>query len=179
MSIAHTMPFVEAGITVNFPHQSWFQFEGSELHTTLGQGFKEMDFGLVDDAAKVVYLFELKNFNHPQGPIILGKNFKDQEGKDRLEELIKKSIHGFLLLKMFPHATNAALNGPRDLLGAENYAIKIIHVVNIDVMLEPTLNALSIKFSQRISAFKQQFKVSSMAVISLNQAKRYYPTYFI
>lgn len=55
--------FTESGITLDFPTDSWFRFEGTKPHSDISCfGFKEMDACWVDEEQGVFYAIELKDY---------------------------------------------------------------------------------------------------------------------
>lgn len=177
MPLATNMPHDEGGIIVDFPAGAWFQFDKSNLHKAYDYAeFKEMDFGLVDKANKCIYLFELKNFNVHGAPVNLNNSLTDNKGKNRLEELVLKTIHACTLLMVYPKAINPGING--QLNYNPNYELRVYHVINVGANMEKRMGAWHQDLNAKLNKFKNQFGIKKIAVITLTKAQELFPEYF-
>lgn len=172
MSIATGMPHTENGITVNFPDNNYFQFEGCNAYQNISShGVKEMDFGWYDVNTNTCWLIELKGYHNPLNPnhqvVDLSSSI---EMEKRLKELINKSIHSICMIE----TERAQTKNCMPFIINNQTAIKLVHVISVRQEQRSYLNFMQDSMRTAFQPFKAIFNVASIAIIDYTQAQRFF-----
>lgn len=167
MSIAHTMPHTENGITVHFPDTNYFQFEGCPAYITIkGNGVCEVDFVWWQRANNTLWMVELKGFYDPANPMHSPPDLSNKAKAEKiLEKLYDKSVHTLCMIENNRANTSACHGLP--ITSQTTY--KIVHLLRVHPSHATYLQPLSDELKLRLKTFKALYNVSSIAIVDYDR----------
>lgn len=173
MSLATRMPHTENGITVNFPDENYFQFEGNPAYRRLaGSGVCEMDFGWYDVQKNILYLIEIKNFFNPAIPGFKIKDLNDGDNLDKvLSSLAKKTAHSLAMIECRRAETRECVPHGYDSYTSE---VNVIHVLNCVPGQEPMLSAIQDQLRILLKPELKIYSVRAFVVLPYSLAKQFF-----
>ncbi|GAA4144419.1 MULTISPECIES: hypothetical protein [Sphingobacterium] len=163
------MPYSENGVTVHFPNEDYFFLSECEAYDKLKSfGVKEMDVCWLDKASNVLWMVELKAFDHAENV-----HFRqvDLSSKDVIEywlnELFLKSVHTLGMIETNRSGTKKCLI-PGIALDTE---YKIVHIINVMHGQEEYLSFMKDRLQSQLEPYIKIFNVDSISIIPYNSAK--------
>lgn len=163
------MPYIENGVAVHFPDDNYFFLSSCASYKTLSPfSVKEMDVCWLDRNKNILWLVELKAFDH-----VDNINFKATDISDGdvvsywINELYLKSLHTLTMLETKRSGTQKCL-----VEGIETTTtFRLVYLINVIPGQEEYLSYWKDKLESLLLPYLKIFNVDSLAVVPYRTAK--------
>ena len=169
------MPFIESGITIDFPDNNYFQFSDCAAYNLIkSNSVKEMDLCWLEQSKDTLWAIELKTFTDASNVKFINQDLSsDRIAEYWINELYNKSVHTLCMLETNRSNTKSCL-----IDGITNITkIKLVHVINVIPGQESFLLPMKDKLQSLLKPYLAIFKISSVSIIpySLYRGSELFP----
>lgn len=174
------MPITESSITLNFPDNNYFRLCDCEGYKAIQHNFAEMDACWYDQSADILYLIELKNWEHnglneeSDSSYTSDKIQQMKEGisDHRIRNLLKKSIDTTC---MFMSILLGKVNGNKIQLCSpftisKNTTIKLISIINWTETDSTYITTINTQYKSKFNSYAKLFDIKTFMVITKSKA---------